>query len=78
MGDTSSLDPKFKDDTAQQKSSKPAILAQLKKRLHEIRAKWGPLMAAKEDWSDEYNFPPGRHAGHRHQGTIPNPMLGFY
>jgi hypothetical protein len=31
-----------------------------------MKKEWGPLLAAKEQWNDEYNFPPGRFAG---QGT---------
>ncbi|KAJ5130887.1 uncharacterized protein N7515_006926 [Penicillium bovifimosum] len=35
----------------------------LKKRWREIQKKWGPLMAAKESWEDEYTFTPGRYSG---------------
>ncbi|KAL6230847.1 hypothetical protein BDW75DRAFT_234070 [Aspergillus navahoensis] len=35
----------------------------LKKRLSAVKKEWGPGLAAKEDWDDEYNFPGGRWAG---------------
>ncbi|KAJ5774396.1 hypothetical protein N7457_009292 [Penicillium paradoxum] len=38
-------------------------LQRLKKRWKHIQKKWGPLMAAKENWDDEYTFPSGRYAG---------------
>ncbi|KAL6234634.1 hypothetical protein BDW75DRAFT_240953 [Aspergillus navahoensis] len=34
-------------------------LSKLKKSLVGIKEKWGPLMAAKEDGDEEYNFPAG-------------------
>ncbi|KAL4983293.1 hypothetical protein BDW68DRAFT_181740 [Aspergillus falconensis] len=34
-------------------------LSKLKKRLVAIKEEWGPLMAAKEDGDEEYNFPAG-------------------
>ncbi|OGE54960.1 hypothetical protein PENARI_c005G10850 [Penicillium arizonense] len=37
-------------------------LTRLKRHIREVQVKWGPLMAAKEDVFDEYNFPPGRFA----------------
>ena len=42
-------------------------LSRFRKHIRDIQMKWGPLMAAKEDVFDEYNFPPGRYAG---QGCI--------
>ncbi|KAL4818897.1 hypothetical protein BDW67DRAFT_156210 [Aspergillus spinulosporus] len=34
-------------------------LSKLRKRLVEIKEEWGPLMAAKEEGDEEYNFPAG-------------------
>ncbi|KAL4777803.1 hypothetical protein BDW60DRAFT_202681 [Aspergillus nidulans var. acristatus] len=34
-------------------------LCKLKKRLVAIKEEWGPLMAAKEEGDEEYNFPAG-------------------
>ncbi|KAL4743805.1 hypothetical protein BDV11DRAFT_165962 [Aspergillus similis] len=34
-------------------------LSKVKKRLVAIKEEWGPLMAAKEEGDDEYNFPAG-------------------
>ncbi|RDW90738.1 uncharacterized protein DSM5745_02513 [Aspergillus mulundensis] len=42
-----------------------SALSKFKKRLAAIKEEWGPLMAAKESWDDEYNFPAGRRAGQR-------------
>jgi hypothetical protein len=50
-------------------------LTRLKRHIREVQVKWGPLMAAKEDVFDEYNFPPGRYAG---QGCIEKPENGEY
>jgi hypothetical protein len=41
----------------------PNAISRLKKHIKDVQVKWGPLMAAKEDVFDEYNFPPGRYAG---------------
>ncbi|OQE24160.1 hypothetical protein PENFLA_c010G07528 [Penicillium flavigenum] len=41
----------------------PNAMSRLKKHIKDVQVKWGPLMAAKEDVFDEYNFPPGRYAG---------------
>jgi len=38
-------------------------ISRIKQSLRRTQKKWGPLMAAKEFWDDEYNFPPGRYAG---------------
>ncbi|KAJ5638122.1 hypothetical protein N7490_008001 [Penicillium lividum] len=38
-------------------------ISRIKQHLRRTQKKWGPLMAAKESWDDEYNFPPGRYAG---------------
>ncbi|KAJ5777959.1 hypothetical protein N7520_001205 [Penicillium odoratum] len=38
-------------------------ISRIKQHLRQTKKKWGPLMAAKEFWDDEYNFPPGRYAG---------------
>ncbi|KAL4939791.1 hypothetical protein BDV06DRAFT_198051 [Aspergillus oleicola] len=34
-----------------------------KQRLAAVKAAWGPCMAAKSSWEEEYNFPAGRWAG---------------
>ncbi|KAL2871197.1 uncharacterized protein BJX67DRAFT_343779 [Aspergillus lucknowensis] len=34
-----------------------------KKCMDRIRENWGPLLAAKDEWDDEYNFSSGRYAG---------------
>ncbi|KAL4787062.1 hypothetical protein BJX76DRAFT_319402 [Aspergillus varians] len=39
------------------------LLKRIKKRLAKIRKDWGPLLAAKDEWDDEYNFTAGRYAG---------------
>lgn len=39
------------------------ILLRLKSRMENIQKTWGPLLPAKENLDDEYNFPPGRYAG---------------
>jgi hypothetical protein len=41
------------------------ILLRLKSRMEGVQKKWGPLLSAKENLDDEYNFPPGRYAGQR-------------
>jgi hypothetical protein len=61
MSDTSSLDFKAKDAIP----PKPTVVSKIKQHLRDIRAEWGPLMPAKEHWTDEYNFLPGRCAGQK-------------
>ncbi|KAJ5151174.1 uncharacterized protein N7482_010426 [Penicillium canariense] len=51
------------DISSTKKSADGTILSRLKKHMEGVQKKWGPLMAAKQDLDDEYNFPPGRHAG---------------
>ncbi|KAJ5468456.1 hypothetical protein N7475_006208 [Penicillium sp. IBT 31633x] len=53
----------IEDINAARDESHPSPLQRLKKRWKEIQKKWGPLMAAKESWEDEYTFPPGRYPG---------------
>lgn len=53
------------DLNATQEKSHPSPLQRLKKQWKEIKKEWGPLMAAKEDWDDEYTFPAGRYSGQR-------------
>ncbi|KAJ5551399.1 hypothetical protein N7535_000651 [Penicillium sp. DV-2018c] len=48
---------------ATQDESQRTPLQRLKKRWREVQKKWGPLMAAKESWEDEYTFTPGRYSG---------------
>ncbi|PTU20480.1 hypothetical protein P175DRAFT_0501099 [Aspergillus ochraceoroseus IBT 24754] len=47
-------------------SSQSTLFGRLKKNLSQCREKWGPLLAAKENWNDEYNFTSGRSAGEEH------------
>ncbi|KAJ5895084.1 hypothetical protein N7495_006775 [Penicillium taxi] len=44
-------------------SESASAISRFKVHLRNLQKTWGPLMAAKEDWDDEYNFPPGRYAG---------------
>lgn len=44
-------------------SQKQEFASAFKRRLQDVRKKWGPLMAAKTHLDDEYTFPPGRYAG---------------
>ncbi|KAJ5485674.1 hypothetical protein N7539_005662 [Penicillium diatomitis] len=39
------------------------MFARLRKHMNNVQKKWGPLMAAKIDLDDEYNFPQGPYAG---------------
>jgi hypothetical protein len=39
------------------------LFTRMKKGFAHFRETWGPLLAAKEDWDDEYNFSEGRYAG---------------
>lgn len=47
-------------------SQRSRVITRIADRLHQVKKRWGPLMAAKEHWEDEYNFPPGRYAGQGH------------
>ncbi|KAL2847508.1 hypothetical protein BJY01DRAFT_212458 [Aspergillus pseudoustus] len=40
-----------------------SLFGKVKKRLAHFREEWGPLLAAKTAWDDEYNFAEGRYAG---------------
>ncbi|KKK18212.1 hypothetical protein P175DRAFT_0500497 [Aspergillus ochraceoroseus IBT 24754] len=64
MSDISFFDLKEReqerDNSLRRKTSK---LSKIKQHLRNIKREWGPLLAAKENWDDEYNFPPGRYAG---------------
>jgi hypothetical protein len=63
MSDTSSLDLKGSGDASLTPSSSPTLLAKLKAHVKNVKKEWGPGLAAKENWDDDYNFPPGRYAG---------------
>ncbi|KAL4901202.1 hypothetical protein BDW74DRAFT_160489 [Aspergillus multicolor] len=63
-----SLEGKHPSDAAANPMSKKSHFAKLKKRLAAVKKEWGPGLAAKESWDDEYNFPAGRWAG---QGLDP-------
>lgn len=60
------------DVTLHRKGSSSSLrtlsLAGFKKRFAAFKREWAPLLAAKERWDDEYNFPAGRWAG---QGIDP-------
>ncbi|KAJ5103033.1 hypothetical protein N7532_003562 [Penicillium argentinense] len=61
-----SVSTQYSGNDALSDNSQPRSMTSMsgvKQRLHEIRKKWGPLMAAKEHLDDEYTFPPGRYAG---------------
>ncbi|KAJ5281020.1 hypothetical protein N7478_006392 [Penicillium angulare] len=45
-----------------QSSPNTSTVLRIKQYLKHTQKKWGPLMAAKESWEDEYNFPAGRYA----------------
>ncbi|KAL4809839.1 hypothetical protein BDV18DRAFT_129741 [Aspergillus unguis] len=47
-------------------------VASVKERFASFKRVWGPCLAAKESWEDEYNFPAGRWAG---QGLDPRYVL---
>ena len=53
----------IKDLDTIEESPHPNAISRLKKHIKDVQVKWGPLLAAKEDMFDEYNFPPGRYAG---------------
>ncbi|KAL5360097.1 hypothetical protein BJX96DRAFT_68205 [Aspergillus floccosus] len=68
MSTTSSIHSlRVKDTTSMSNSSissqRSRVIDRITTRLQEVKKRWGPLMAAKEHWEDEYNFPPGRYAG---------------
>ncbi|KAL4997020.1 hypothetical protein BDV10DRAFT_186675 [Aspergillus recurvatus] len=52
-------------------------LSKLKKRLVTIKEEWGPLMAAKEDGDEEYNFPAGgAPRSGQHESSEQQPLQG--
>ncbi|KAL2822437.1 hypothetical protein BJX63DRAFT_427005 [Aspergillus granulosus] len=53
----------------------PTLLEKMKKRLAHIRKEWGPLLAAKEEWDDEYNFAEGRYAGQGQEQGKKEPVV---
>ncbi|KAI9925385.1 hypothetical protein ASPWEDRAFT_184205 [Aspergillus wentii DTO 134E9] len=55
-------------------SEKTSVFTRIKQHLHNVKKTWGPLLAAREDWQDEYNFNPGRWAG---QGWEPSPRKWY-
>ncbi|KAL4928141.1 uncharacterized protein BDV17DRAFT_291889 [Aspergillus undulatus] len=63
------LSVSHKDGSASSiRSSSSAFFSKFKKHFANFKAEWGPCMAAKTAWDDEYNFPAGRWAG---QGLDP-------
>ncbi|KAL6236550.1 hypothetical protein BDW75DRAFT_239204 [Aspergillus navahoensis] len=60
MSDASSLDLKELQDA---NPAGPTSFAKLKQHVKNFKKQWGPGLAAKERWDDDYNFPPGRYAG---------------
>ncbi|KAL4879234.1 hypothetical protein BJY04DRAFT_194095 [Aspergillus karnatakaensis] len=42
---------------------KTSTLSKIRKHLANVKQEWGPGLAAKESWDDDYNFPAGRWAG---------------
>ncbi|KAL5335549.1 hypothetical protein BJX70DRAFT_313504 [Aspergillus crustosus] len=51
------------DARAAAEATHPNLRQRLKMRFADIKRHWGPLLAAKEGWDDEYNFSSGRYAG---------------
>ncbi|KAL3486700.1 hypothetical protein BJX62DRAFT_241755 [Aspergillus germanicus] len=45
----------------------PTLFNRMKKGFVHFRETWGPLLAAKQEWDDEYNFSEGRYAGQREE-----------
>ncbi|KAL4962714.1 uncharacterized protein BDV14DRAFT_177817 [Aspergillus stella-maris] len=54
--------------SARSYTSSVFTISGFKQRFASFKAAWGPCMAAKESWEEEYNFPAGRWAG---QGLDP-------
>ncbi|KAJ5729962.1 uncharacterized protein N7483_004470 [Penicillium malachiteum] len=50
-------------DAPSLETQKMFTVSRMRKRWEKTQKKWGPLMFAKENWEDEYNFQPGRYAG---------------
>ncbi|KAJ5107846.1 hypothetical protein N7456_004521 [Penicillium angulare] len=50
-------------DAVPQSTPNTSTGLRIKQYWKHTQKKWGPLMAAKESWEDEYNFPAGRYAG---------------
>ncbi|KAL2835579.1 hypothetical protein BJY01DRAFT_223445 [Aspergillus pseudoustus] len=65
MSEISSIDHKDQDSV----HGKKPHFTKLKKHLAHIKEQWGPGLAAKTYWDEEYNFPAGRWAG---QGWEPS------
>jgi hypothetical protein len=61
--ETSSIETKAAQYTKAPNRSYTNALSKIRHRLLELKSTWGPALAAKQHWEDEYNFPPGRHAG---------------
>lgn len=66
MSRVSSADNKSQSSSIRSKAS--SISVSIKKRFSSFKEQWGPGLAAKEHWDDEYTFPAGRWAG---QGLDP-------
>lgn len=65
---TKSTSPELLDtvpNTQPQSSHKSSPFSRFKQHIHDLKKEWGPCMAAKEHWQDEYTFTPGRYAGQR-------------
>ncbi|KAI9374429.1 hypothetical protein BJX61DRAFT_540778 [Aspergillus egyptiacus] len=56
-------------ERSQSPASKHAHFSKLRKHLAAIKQEWAPLLPAKTQWDDEYNFNPGPWAG---KGLDPN------
>ncbi|KAJ6014599.1 hypothetical protein N7540_009190 [Penicillium herquei] len=58
-----STDASIQSLTSSLDTQKMSTVSRMKQRWERTQKKWGPLMFAKENWEDEYNFQPGRYAG---------------
>ncbi|KAJ5620221.1 hypothetical protein N7510_004205 [Penicillium lagena] len=66
MNETKSTNVKEMKD-----SPSSTISSRFKKLIEDVRKKWAPLLQAKEDLDDEYNFEPGRYAGQDDTKIVP-------
>ncbi|KAL4887916.1 hypothetical protein BDV59DRAFT_189654 [Aspergillus ambiguus] len=46
-------------------SQRSSAISRIAAHLQHVKKRWGPLMAAKQHWEDEYNFPAGPYAGQK-------------
>ncbi|KAJ6001685.1 hypothetical protein N7522_006912 [Penicillium canescens] len=76
MSNTTSIKPTSSElldtvpNTSPQSSHQSSLFSRFKKHIHDLKKEWGPCMAAKEHWQDEYTFAPGRYAGQGHKREI--------